>query len=238
MRPPLDVLAAIHDRRSTRAPFDPTRPVDAAAVEQIVDAARWAPTAHNMQNFELVVVDEPAVLAELAAVEVPVSPTFVRENLRQLSRTAAELEARGRGLLATSFPAAWLDPDATPDQLRAAGPGHLRDSMRGAPLVIVVAFDPRERAPASEHDALGMMSLGCVLENMWLAAQACELGFQVMSTFGGDEVAPRVRRILGLPDELAIAYAIRLGHPCADAAVPRVRRRTDRFVHHNRYHRA
>ena len=234
-----DVLHAIRGRRSARGPYDPARPVPDRALAQIVEAARWAPTAHNMQNFELVIVDDPIVLTALGAIEVPVSVEFVRESYRTLSFTPEELLARGRGLLATpEFPPSWLDRGISDAALRDEAPRPLRERISGAPVVIIAVFDPRERAPASDGDALGMMSLGCVLENMWLAAQACELGFQVMATFGGDEVAPRVRRILGLPDEYAIAYAIRLGHPCADAAIPRVRRRTDRFVHHNRYHRA
>jgi len=36
-------------------------------------------------------------------------------------------------------------------------------TLRGAPMLIVVTFDPRRRAPALEGDVLGMMSLGCVM---------------------------------------------------------------------------
>ena len=32
--------------------------------------------------------------------------------------------------------------------------------------MFVVVYNPRKRAPASEGDVLGMMSLGCVMENM------------------------------------------------------------------------
>jgi hypothetical protein len=32
--------------------------------------------------------------------------------------------------------------------------------------LLVILFDPSKRAPASEGDVLGMMSLGCVMENM------------------------------------------------------------------------
>ena len=45
-------------------------------------------------------------------------------------------------------------------------------------LRVVSRFDPaaehrfRKRAPASEGDALGIMSLGCVMQNMWLMAES------------------------------------------------------------------
>jgi nitroreductase len=56
------LLGVIAHRHSERAPFDPAWRVSAHELANIVEAARWAPTAHNMQNFRLVVVDDPAVL--------------------------------------------------------------------------------------------------------------------------------------------------------------------------------
>ncbi|HEY5477119.1 MAG TPA: nitroreductase family protein, partial [Tepidiformaceae bacterium] len=53
-----DVLELIKNRRSLRMPFDPERPVSKEHLADILEAARWSPTAHNMQNFEVVVVDD------------------------------------------------------------------------------------------------------------------------------------------------------------------------------------
>jgi nitroreductase len=52
-----DILDLIHERRSAREPYDPNRPFTKHQLDQILEAASWAPTAHNMQNFEIVVVD-------------------------------------------------------------------------------------------------------------------------------------------------------------------------------------
>ncbi len=231
-----DVLHAIRGRRSARGPYDATRPLPERLLAQIVEAARWAPTAHNMQNYELVIVDDPIVLAALGAIEVPVSVEFVRESYRTLSFTPEELLARGRGLLATpEFPPSWLDRGISDAALRDEAPRPLRERIAGAPVVIVAVFDPRERAPASDGDVLGMMSLGCVLENMWLAASAIGVGFQVMSTFAGVDVAPEIKRVLAIPPELAIAFALRLGFPLEDSGQLRVRRAPDTFTHRNRF---
>ena len=43
----------IRARHSSRDPFDPARAVSAQDLMHILDAARWARTAHNMQNFEV-----------------------------------------------------------------------------------------------------------------------------------------------------------------------------------------
>lgn len=223
----------IEHRHSSRAPFDPAWRVTGDELARIVDAARWAPTAHNMQNFRLIVVDDPMLLDELGRIRAPVSPVFIAENYRQLSWSVDELAERGTGLLATMFPPSWWTPDP------AGAPRNfsrrLGELIAGAPMVIVVVFDASQRAPGSEGDVLGMISLGCVLENMWLAAQACHLDVQVVSSFSGDRVEPAVMRALGAAPPWRIAYALRLGHALAPATMPRVRRDPESFVHHNRF---
>ena len=57
------------------------------------------------------------------------------------------------------------------------------------------------------------MSLGCVMENMWLAAESMGIGLQIVSSLSSD---PEVRRILGIPDDLVIAFSCRLGYPVSE----------------------
>ena len=223
----------IEHRQSSRVPYDPSWHVTELELERIVDAARWAPTAHNMQNFRLVVVDDRAVLDELGAVRSTVSPEFIIENFHQLSFSDEELAARRVGILATMFPPSWLtdDPKRVPaHQMRLLG-----ETIAGAPMVIVALFDPTKRAPASDGDVLGMISLGCVLENMWLAAQASHLDAQVLSAFSSDGAEPEIRRILDIPELWRIAFALRLGHAIATPRQPRVRRFPNEFVGRNRF---
>lgn len=217
-----------------RVPFDPSWHVTPPELERLVEAARWAPTAHNMQNFELVVVDDVAVLADLGAIRSPVSPAFIVENYRQLSSSPEELARRQTGLLATMFPVSWRTGD--PAQAQSSESRLLGDVIAGAPMVMIVLFDERQRAPASEHDRLGMLSLGCVLENVWLTAHALHLDLQVVSSFSGDPVEDEVKRVLAVPAPWRIAYGLRLGHAVAHAAqAPRIRRDPQRFVHRNRF---
>ena len=114
-----DILKLIQERKSTRGPFDPKRPVAKHDLEQILEAGRWAPTAHNMQNFEIIVVDDPKILDALTKLKNPISMEFVKENLAQLSNSEAELKAKKIGVLATRFPPAWSNPAATMDELAA-----------------------------------------------------------------------------------------------------------------------
>jgi nitroreductase len=62
------LLTLIQKRHSTRGPFNPDRAVTTQQVKLILEAARWAPTPDNMQNFSVVVVDDKERLEAIAKI--------------------------------------------------------------------------------------------------------------------------------------------------------------------------
>lgn len=60
----MKLLDVIHARRSIRRYLD--RPVPPALIDQLLDAATWAPSAHNRQPWRFVVIETAAVKAQLA----------------------------------------------------------------------------------------------------------------------------------------------------------------------------
>jgi nitroreductase len=228
-----DILDLIRDRRSCRVGFDPSRPVSREHLDRILEAARWTPSAHNMQNWEIVVVDAPAVLDALARAERPVSEAFIRENYEQLSFSKEELLERKTGLLASMFPAAWQTPDFKTDALEQQGISSRQRALLPGPVMLVVVYDPSRRAPASEGDFLGIISLGCLMENIWLEVEALGLGLQIVSSLAD---AAELREILGIPEERRVAFSVRLGYPAeGPPEYLRVRREVKDFTHFNRY---
>jgi len=85
-----DILKLIRERHSSREKFDPDRQVPKEEVKMILEAARWAPTAHNMQNFEIIVIDDKKIIETLGKIESIVSEEFIRENFEQLSLSEEE----------------------------------------------------------------------------------------------------------------------------------------------------
>ena len=73
------------------------------------------------------------------------------------------------------------------------------------------------------------------MENMWLAAQSQGIGFTIMSVFGGKPVEKELKKTLGIPGHLKIAFAVRLGYPMRKPEYVRVRRDVETFTHYNRY---
>jgi nitroreductase len=229
-----DVLKLIQERHSARASFDPQRPVAKQDLTQILEAARWSPTAHNMQNFEIIVVDDTKLLEQLGKIESHISEEFIQENYQQLAFSEDELRQKKVGILGTMFPPTWTDPSKVDEAVRETS--FLNRTIRSSPVLLIVIYDPKKRAPASEGDVLGMMSLGCVMENMWLVAQSLGIGFMIMSVFSADSIENEVKRVLNIPENVKIAYACRLGYPVsASAKYLRVRRDVEDFTHHNRF---
>ncbi len=228
-----EMMELIKSRRSWRAPYDPGRPVEPEKLARILEAARWSPSAHNMQNFEIVVVDDAQVLEAIARIERPVSEAFIRENYAQLSFSEAELLQRKTGILGSMFPPSWQKPDFRLDEFSADEIAAMGRPLPASPLLLVVVYDPSRRAPASDGDFLGIVSLGCVMENIWLAAESLGIGMHIVSSLssGGE-----VKEVLGIPERLMIAFSCRLGYP--ESAQPpylRVRREIADFTHRNRY---
>jgi nitroreductase len=71
-----------------------------------------APTAHNMQNFEIIVVDDKKQLEELGNIKSKISEDFLRENYQRLSFSEEELLQKMVGILEIMFPPSWRTPDA------------------------------------------------------------------------------------------------------------------------------
>jgi len=231
-----EMLEVIHERHSSRVAFDRDRPISQQDLLQILEAARWAPTAHNMQNFEIVVVDDKSQLENLGKIESRISEDFLRENYQQLSFSEKELLEKKVGILGTFFPPSWRTPGNWSKVARESEPSRLGETIRGSPGLLIVIYDPRKRAPASEGDVLGFMSLGCVMENMWLMAESLGIGFQIMSVFGADSVEREVKKILDIPEQMKIAFAVRMGYPVSTPSkFLRVRRDVAELAHHNRF---
>jgi len=229
-----DILKLIKERHSSRVVFDPERPVAKKDLEKILEAGRWSPTAHNMQNFDILVVDDKELLDKIGNIKSKTREEFIKENYQQLSFSEKELLKKKVGVLATSFPPEWRDPSKFDQVIGQGRP--LQQTMKNSPVILIVVYDSRKRAPASEGDVLGIMSLGCVMENMWLMAQSLGIGFQIMSTFSGELVEKEVKKILNIPEYMKIAFAVRVGYPIsAPAKYLRVRRDLKDFVHHNRF---
>ena len=228
-----ELLKLMQDRQSSRMPFDEKHKIEKQDLQKILEAARWTPTAHNMQNFEIIVVDDEKILRSIEKIKRPISETFIRENYKQLSFSEEELLKKKTGILASNFPPAWRVPDFKVDENEDS---FVQRPFPVCSLMLIVVYDPAKRAPASEGDFLGILSLGCLMENMWLMANSLGIGFHILSSLSAETVEEEVKKILNIPENLKIAFSCRLGYVVsAPAKYLRVRREKKDFTNYNKF---
>src|SRR5271157_3490340 len=124
-----ETLKIIQERQSTRVPFDKSHSILKEDLQKILEAARWTPTAHNMQNFEIIVVDDEAVLEKIGRIKSRISEEFLRENYEQLSFSREELMRKKTGILGAMFPPEWVDPAKISEAVRKASPMPVSQSI-------------------------------------------------------------------------------------------------------------
>jgi nitroreductase len=171
------------------------------------------------------VVDDKKLIELIANIKRPVSESFIRENYKQLSFTDEELMRKKTGLLARMFPTSWTAPDYKPEIKAEKEDLPAQRPIPSCPLMMFVVYDPAKRAPASEGDFLGILSLGCLMENMWLMASYLGISFNIVSSLSSESSETEVKRMLEIPVNLQLAFTIRLGYPFEDQGnLLRVRR--------------
>ncbi|MDA8454210.1 5,6-dimethylbenzimidazole synthase [Acidovorax sp. GBBC 3334] len=170
------VYRAIHERRDMRHFAGGT--VEPAVLERLLRAAHHGPSVGFMQPWRFIRIADPVLRRRLhACVEA--------ERLRTAGVLGGEAPPHGR-------PA-----------LQGAGRGEefLRLKLEGlldaAELIAVALADGREAHVFGRRTMphMDIASVGCAIENLWLAARAEGLGLGWVSIFEPAEVAA----LLGLP---------------------------------------
>ena len=102
----MELFDAISQRRTHRGEFR-TDAISQEHLDQLIQAAQWAPSPFNTQPWEFLIIREDAgknALAELTAqsvIEQFKDSTFLDDNSRWMRLTEAEWEEQGDGVLLT-----------------------------------------------------------------------------------------------------------------------------------------
>ncbi len=192
----------IRQRRTVRC-YQP-EPVPTPLIEDLLDAARWAPTAANAQPQEYVVVADPPVRDELRQ--------RIEGHYRAFAEALADRQDRSARLAALG-----LDPEAAGHpHVLAAVPAFVKSVDAGrdrlffdAPVVLVVHAD-REAVMPEAACAFATLSLV-------LMAEAHGLG-TCLTGFASDALRtrPEIREWLGIPTANQVHYVVVLGWPAEE----------------------
>ena len=170
-------------------------PVSDAALHQVLDDARFAPSGGNRQPWRVASVEDPAIRRRIGALMQPVWDAYV-------ARAAAGVTPYN------------VVDDVEPADVPHA-PNDLLDHIESVPVVLAVAADLRKIAlmdGSLERPALtGGASIYPFCWSILLAARSRGLG-GVMTTFLS-RVEPAAAPELALPEHHALAATLFLGVP-------------------------
>ena len=207
----MDLIETLRSTGAARQ-FEP-EPVPDETVYRILDTARFAPNGGNRQAWRVILVKDRQARAELRDLYLPPWREYLAMGgaglvpWAPLGDTAAEAEA-----------VAGVDPSSPA--------GDFAEHFDDVPVMLVLLADLR-RLVATDRD-LGRYTLiagASIYPFAWsvlLAAREHGLG-GVMTTMHG-RVEPEVKRLLAIPEHLAVAAVLALGRPAAGAQPHKLRR--------------
>lgn len=198
----------IRKRRSVRK-FEPDRKVGRDVLERIIDCGRWAPSGANVQCWDFIVVDDPAVRDEVLAV-------FLRQAQRLVDH-------------AKGFPAVKKTYLAnTVAIILVLGDPRWKVCF---PQATSAEFDAEYR---SNNEAIFFCSLGAAIQNIQLGVTAEGLTSAWLSGGGEDETNRELAAVLGYPAWMKAYGTIPVGYPAIDQD-RRYRRPLGQLLHWNGY---
>lgn len=183
----LSLTNIIRGRRSVRAYQD--RPVSRDLLEQVLEAAGWAPSPHGRQPWRFAVLTQPAPKLRLAEA----MGDEWRRQLAMDGQEAATIELRRRK-------------------------SHERILRAPAIIIPCLYLDDLDRYPDADRNAaeatMAVQSLGCAVQNMLLMAYGLGLdgGWMCAPLFCPEVVA----QALDLDPALTPHALITLGYAAAD----------------------
>ncbi len=232
----MELFDAITQRRTHRGAFR-TDAISQADLDQLIQAAQWAPSPFNTQPWEFLIIREAAgknALAELTAQSVVdqfKDSTFLDDNRHWIRLTEAEWEERGDGVLLTDHvdlpPMFRKDPSKLKPLLKHAkhlsilghlGAGKLpakeiSELVRTSPLLILILMDSTRRPPGEGGGRWMWLGMGAAIQNLLLRATALGMGTQFVSaSLERQADRERIQEIFNIPNSHEIITLLRLGY--------------------------
>lgn len=251
----MEALEAIKGRHMYRGIFQ-KREVDKATIIQLIEAARWAPSGHNTQPWEFIVIDDPAIIHELVALstDIYIETQKTRQDLKELVQTwwhwlrwsDEELETAGDGMYMREMSrASWEEMIKTQsaEDLRAKVMEVLSLKMRAAlinesPCIMLTLLDNTREIPNASQNIMALTGIGAVLQNLRIAIHSLGMAaHEVSFLYDLPGTRDKIMERLGIPPHYTIVSAMRIGYPGEPSTDHRtdVRRPVEKLVHWNHF---
>lgn len=225
----MDLLEAIRKRKTTNTPFLPDRVSDEHK-RLLIEAASRAPSHFNSQPWRFVIVENKERIQQIAGIagdsmkHLMEGGSFVARYRRYFRFSGKESTATGSGIYIDNVPAV-LRPmvkmvfseqvGSLLGKLGAANilGGDQRKIVNGAPLLLAITLDKQEYKPGELSGLYASITLGAVIQTLWLVTTACNIGMQFISTpLEVPANKARIVDLLRIPPEHDLVAIFRMGY--------------------------
>lgn len=183
------------------------QPVSDEELYDILEVARFAPSGGNRQCWRVIVAKDPEVRRALRDLYLPPWYEYLAQGVAGLVAWApiTDRVAEQHALAEAKNLAAKA----------AAGPGGFAEHIDEVPALLVILADLRALAATDRdldrYSIAGGASIYPFVWSVLLAAHDVGLGGVITSMLTHNE--DEARKLLGVPDEYAVAAMLALGHP-------------------------
>lgn len=225
----MDLFEAIRKRHTTNGAFA-GRAIDPAHTRAILEMAARAPSHFNSQPWRFIVVEDAErrkALAEIAGSsmrQLMEDGRFWQQYRKFFRLTAEEAEATRDGIHFDQVPAVlkpftrYLFSDRGAKIMNHLQvPRVLGNDNRGlvanSPLLLGIALSRELYVPEELTGLYTLISLGAVVQTIWLSATALGIGMQMVSA--PQEIPAQwalISTLLGVPEEFELVLLLRMGY--------------------------
>ncbi|MCS6774249.1 MAG: nitroreductase family protein, partial [Thermoflexales bacterium] len=193
----MDLLEAIRKRKTTNTPFRPD-PVRDEHKRLLIEAASRAPSHFNSQPWRFIIIEDRARIEEIADLAGAAMKAlmddggFVARYRRYFRFDAKESLDTGNGIYIDQVPPL-LRPmvrlvfsEQVGALLSKLGASTIlgndqRNIVRTAPMLLAITLDKQEYKPGELCGLYASITLGAVIQTLWLVTTALDMGMQFIS---------------------------------------------------------
>ena len=232
----MELYEAIRKRHTTNGAFA-DRAIDPAHKRTLLELAARAPSHFNSQPWRFIVVEDAARRRELGHIagdsmrRLMEEGRFWQQYRRYFRLSPEEIEATRDGIHIDNIPAV-LKPFAkyiftergasmmNRFQVPRVLGNDARRLVESSPMLLGIALSHEVYRPGELTGLYTLISLGAVVQTIWLAATSLGMGMQFVSTPQElPEQWARVGKLLGVPEGFELMVMFRLGYE--DPAIKR-----------------
>jgi nitroreductase len=229
MKPHADLFDAIKARRTTNGAFRPD-PIAPEHVRLILEMASHAPSHFNSQPWRFIVVQDQArraAIADIAGASMRMlieEGTFWKRYSKYFRFSQDEIDRTSDGIHFDKIPS-MLKPFARYVFSPRGGAvinkfqvprvlGNDAHKLVGtSPLLLGITLTRGEYQPQELSGLYSVISLGAVIQTIWVSANALGIGMQFVSTpMEVEGQWEKIVELLEVPDDQALLVLFRLGY--------------------------